>query len=84
MEIINCYAFLGPIITRDGYDYKESNRRLSNGRMAMTKLGKIMKDRDVKKATKIKIIETIIFPTVTHGSEGWTVRKKERKKNRCL
>jgi hypothetical protein len=48
--------------------------------MAMTKLGKIMKDWDVKKATKIKIAETIIFPTVTYRSESWTVRKKERGK----
>ena len=41
---------------------------------------KIMKDQDVKKATKIKIAETIIFPTVTYGSESWTMRKKERTK----
>jgi len=80
IEIINCYTFLGSIITIDGYDYKEINRRLSIGRMAMTKLEKIMKDRDVKKASKIKIAETIIFPTVTYGSGSWTVRKKERKK----
>jgi hypothetical protein len=33
--------------------------------MAMKKKKKIMKDRDVKKATKIKIAETRIFPTVT-------------------
>ena len=46
----------------------------------MTKLGKIVKDWDVKKATKIKIAETIIFPTVIYGSESWIVRKKERKK----
>jgi hypothetical protein len=46
--------------------------------MAMTKLEKIIKDRDVKKATKIKKAETIIFPTVTYESESWTVRKKER------
>jgi hypothetical protein len=39
-----------------------------------------MKDRDVKKATEIKIAETIIFPTVTYGSESWKVRKKEKKK----
>jgi hypothetical protein len=39
-----------------------------------------MKDRDVKNATEIKIAETIIFPTVTYGSERWTVRKRERKK----
>jgi len=33
-----------------------------------------------KKATKIKIAETIMFPIVTQGSESWTVRRKERKK----
>jgi hypothetical protein len=49
--------------------------------MAMTKLEKIMKDRDITKATKIKIAETIIFPIVTYGSERWTMRKRERKKN---
>jgi hypothetical protein len=40
---------------RDGYNNKEINRRLSIGRMSMTKLENIMKDREVKKATKIKI-----------------------------
>jgi hypothetical protein len=73
-EITSYHTFLGSIITRDGYDNKETNRRLSIGRMAMTKLEKIMKDRGVKKATKIKIAETITFPTVTYGSESWTVR----------
>jgi hypothetical protein len=38
-----------------------------------------MKDQDVKKAIKIEIAETVIFPTVTYGSESWAVRKKERK-----
>jgi hypothetical protein len=49
--------------------------------MAMTKLGKIMKDRDIIKATKIKIAETIILPTVTYGCESRTVRKKIMKTN---
>jgi hypothetical protein len=75
MEITNCSTFLGSVITRDGYDYKELNRR-----MVITKLEKIMKDQDIKKATKIKIAEMVIFPAVTYGSESWTVRKKERKK----
>jgi hypothetical protein len=48
--------------------------------MVMTQLEKIMKDQDVKKATKIKIAETVILPAVTYGSESWTVRKKEREK----
>jgi hypothetical protein len=80
MEITNCCTFLGSVITRDGYNYMEINRSFSIGRMVMTKLEKNMKDQDVKKATKIKIAETVIFPAVTYGSESWTVRKKERKK----
>jgi hypothetical protein len=38
MAITKCYTFLGSLITRDGYDCKEINRRLSIGRMIMTKL----------------------------------------------
>jgi hypothetical protein len=48
--------------------------------MTVTKLEKITKDQDVMKATKIKIAETITFPTVTDRSESWAVRKEERKK----
>ena len=40
IEIINCYTFLGTIVTRDGYMHEEINRRLSSGRLAMTKLKK--------------------------------------------
>jgi hypothetical protein len=80
MEITNCNTFLGSITTRDGYEHKEINRRLSTGRMAMTKLEKIMNVRDMKKTTKIKITENLISPTVTYGSESWTVRNKERGK----
>jgi hypothetical protein len=79
IEITSYHTFLGSIITRDGYDNKETNRRLSIGRMAMTKLEKFMKDQDVKEATKIKIAETIIFPTVTYGRESWTVLKGKGK-----
>jgi hypothetical protein len=80
IEITIYHTFLGSMITRDGYDNKEINRRLSIGRMAMTKLEKVMKDWDVKKATKIIIPETIIFPTVTYGSECG----KRKEKNRCF
>jgi len=80
IEIIDSYTFLGTIITRDGSMSKEIKRRISSGRLAMIKLEKIMKDRDLTATTKSKIVETMIFPIVTYGSKSWTVRKKERKK----
>ena len=54
MEIINWYTFLGSIITRDGYDHKEINRRLSIGKMATIKLEKIVKGRDLRKLPILK------------------------------
>jgi hypothetical protein len=84
IKIIDSYTFLGTIITRDGSMSKEINRRISSGRLAMMKLEKIMKDRDVTVTTKSKIVETMIYPIVTYGSESWTLRKKERKKKSML
>ena len=43
----------------------------------MTKLTKIMKDRDVKTTTKTRIARTIVFPVATYGSESWTLSKKD-------
>ena len=79
IEITSYHTFLDSIITRDGYDHKEINRRLSIGRIAMTKLEEIMKDRDVKKTTNIKIAETIIFPTVTEARTGQCGERKGEK-----
>ena len=70
IKIIDTYTFLGTIITRDGSISKEINRRISSGRLAMIKLEKIMKDRDLTATTKTKIVETMIFPIVTSGSES--------------
>ena len=51
----------------------------------MIKLEKIMKDRDVTATTKAKIVETMIFPIVTYGSESWTDGEEEgTEKNRCF
>jgi hypothetical protein len=80
VEIIDSYTFLGTIITRDGSMSNEINRRISSEGLALIKLEKIMKDQNVMATTKSKIVETMIFPIVTYGSESWTLRKKERKK----
>ena len=45
------------------------------------KLERILKNKNVtKKKKKIKIAETLVFSIVTHGTESWTMRNKDRKK----
>jgi hypothetical protein len=50
------------------------------GRVAIAKLDKILKDSDITKGTKIKIVETLVFPVATCGNESWAVRKRDRKR----
>ena len=46
----------------------------------MSKLERILKDKNVTEKNKIKIAETLVFPIFTFGSESWTMRNKDRQK----
>src|SRR5713101_1404388 len=82
IEIIENFIFLGSKINKYGTCEEDVRRRIMLGRTAMMDLSKIMKDRDITRRTKIRIIKAMVFPVATYGCESWTLRKKERKKNR--
>ena len=48
------------------------------GKANMGKLEKVMKDRDVSRDLKIKLVQTLVFPVVTYGSESWTLKKADQ------
>ena len=48
------------------------------GKSAMGIPRKMFKDRDLRLATKVKIVQTLIFPIILYGAETWTLKKKER------
>ena len=45
------------------------------GKAAMNGLGKIWKDKHVSMDTKKRLVWALIIPTVTYGSETWTMIK---------
>ena len=53
VQILSWTQFV-KLVHLDGSMSKEINRRISSGRLAMIKLEKIMKDRDVTATTKAK------------------------------
>ena len=63
---------------------KEIQRRIIMGKSAMSKSERILINKNVTKKNKIKIVETLVFPIVTYGSESWTMRKKDKKKTWCF
>ena len=44
----------------------------------MTNLDSIFKSRDITLSTKVRLVNTIVFPVVMYGCESWTVKKAER------
>ena len=43
----------------------------------MTNLDSIFKSRDITFATKVRLVEAVVFPVVMYGCESWTVKKVE-------
>ena len=74
VEVVTDFLFLGSKITVDG-DCSHEIRCLLLGRKVMTKLGSVLKNRDLTLSTKVRIVKAMVFPVVTFGCESWTVKK---------
>ena len=77
VETVTDFIFLGSKITADGDCSHEIKRCLLLGRKVMSNLDSIFKSRDITLPTKVRLVKAMIFPVVTYGCEGWTIKKAE-------
>ena len=77
VETVSDFIFGGFEITADGDCSHEIKRHLLLGRKAMINLDSIFKSRDISLSTKVHLVKALVFPVVTYGCEGWTVKKAE-------
>ena len=68
--------FLGSKITADGDCGLKMKRCLLLGRKAMTKLGSILKRRDITLPTKVHIVKVTVFPVVMYECKKAEHRRK--------
>ena len=80
VETVSDFIFLGSKITADGDCSHEIKRCLLLGRKVMTKLGSILKSRDITFPRKVHLVKAMVFPVVMYGCESWTVRKAEHQR----
>ena len=71
------FIFWGSKITADGDCSHGIKRQLLLGRKVMTNIDSILKNRDITLSTKVCLVKAVIFPVVTYGCEGWTIKKAE-------
>ena len=76
----NLSIFLGSKITADGDWSHEIKRCLLLGRKVMTNLDSLLKSRDITLPTKVHLVKAMVFPVVTYGCEGWTIKKAEHRR----
>ena len=50
------------------------------GKLCMTNLDSIFKNRDITLPTKVHLIKAMVFPVVMYGCESWTVKKAESRR----
>ena len=46
----------------------------------MTKLGRLLKSRDITLPTKVRLVKVMVFPVVMYGCESWTIKKAEHRR----
>ena len=80
LETVAYFIFLGAKITAEGDCSHEIRRRLLLGRKVMSKLGSILKSRDITLPTKVRLVKAMVFPVVTYGYESWTIKKAEHQR----
>ena len=77
METVTDFILGGGKIIADGDSSHEIKRCLLLGRKAMTKLGSVLKSRDIILLTKASIVKAMVFPVVTYRCESWSIKKAE-------
>ena len=77
MEAMTDFLFLGSKITADSDCSHEIKRLLLLRRKAMTKVGSVLKIRDITLPTMVSIVKAMAFPVVMYGCESWSIKKAE-------
>ncbi|CAH2243910.1 jg18573 [Pararge aegeria aegeria] len=79
-EVVQSYVYLGALVSNNGSCIDEIKRRMAISRSAMDKLQKIWRNRNITKATKIRLVRALVLPIFLYASETWTLRESEKKK----
>ena len=72
------FKFLESYKSADGDCTKEIKRRIALARQKAVVLASIWKDRNIKTATKVKMMNSMVWAVFQYEVEGWTLKKSDR------
>ena len=79
-EVVKEFKYLRTIITSENKYEKDVAARIIAGNRAYYSLRTLLKSKILSRPAKIRVYKTIIRPTITYGSETWTLNQRETTK----
>jgi len=74
---VDKFIYLGGSIGIDGTE-EDVNRRVGLARGNFQAMNKVWTSKDISKATKLQVYETMILSTLLYNSETWTLKKTQQ------
>ena len=89
IEEISEFKYLGYVLSKDGKDTKAINERSRLGWAAFHHKKPILKNKNISRNVKKRVVETYIYPVITYGLDAvtWTkdnIRKIETLQNNIM
>ena len=79
IDKLNSFKYLGAIKTSTGSCSEDVKARIGRAKKATMELDTIWKDRGIRKL-KMKLVKALIWPVITYGAEGWTLKKDDERR----
>ena len=80
IDKVNSFKYLGAIKTSTGSCSEDVKARIGRAKKATMELDTIWKDRGIRKELKMKLVKALIWPVITYGAEGWTLKKDDERR----
>ena len=72
---VTTFEYLGAVYNLHALCDSEIEQRLIRGHERMGQLTRLWKSREISNRLKARLIQTLVWPIVTYGSESWTIKK---------
>lgn len=77
---ISSFQYLGYTITQEGRCNKEIKKRIAIAKDSFIRISSVMKNRNIKNCTKIRILKGYVWSVLLYGCECWTIDNETRKR----
>ena len=77
---VNYFKYLGAIKPSTGSCSEDIKARIGRAKKATMELDTIWKDRGIRKELKMKLVKALIWPVITYGAEGRTLKKDDERR----